>query len=547
MKRFTAADLPTEADLLVIGGGVTGACTARDAALRGLSVVLVERDDFAAGTSSRSSKLIHGGLRYLQTYQFRMVHESVRERELLLRLAPHLTHMRPFIYLLYDGDPESRWLLNLGLTCYDVFARMPRRRRHRMLSPARVADLEPHLERDGLVGGGLYFDALTDDARVVVDTVKSAVEAGALVANHSEVVELITERGRIAGARVADRQGGADLEIRARVVLNTAGPWVDRVRRLADPGAATTPRPILRPTKGVHIVVRRADFPLNHAVFLRAPRDNRVVWPIPALDGEHVYIGTTDTDYDGPLDDVVADADDVAYLLEVANRAIPEAKLDAGHVVGTWAGLRPLVAPPDDKAASAVPREHVITVGPGGMLTIAGGKLTTARVMAQQLVDAAAKVLADDHGVRGVPASRSAQVPLSGGDPAALFRAKRAVARAGIPRPVAEHWLGRYGGNAEHLAALATADPAVAAEIIGPGRLTRAEIRHAVDHEMARALTDLLVRRTSTFFWYSDGGLAEADAISREMTDRLGWSEAERRRQLDAYADQVRRNRAALA
>jgi glycerol-3-phosphate dehydrogenase len=541
VRRFTGADLPARVDLLVVGGGVTGAATARDAALRGLSVALVEREDFAAGTSSRSTKLVHGGLRYLRSYQFKLVHESVRERELMLRLAPHLTAMRPFIYLLYEGDPESRALLNLGLTFYDGFARVPWSRRHRMLSPAKVAELEPHLATDGLRGGGWYYDALTDDARVTVDTLKSAAESGALIANHREVVGLITERGRVAGARVADRLGGEDLEIRARLVLNTAGPWVDRVLGLGGPRP-----PLLRPTKGAHIVLRKADFPLEHAVFLRAPRDNRVVWPIPALDGEHVYIGTTDTYYerprghDGPIDDVVADSDDVAYLLEVANRTIPDARLDPSHVVASWAGLRPLVAPEGDRVAeSSVPREHVIRPGPDGMLTMAGGKLTTARVMAAQLVDAAVERLAADHGVRGVPASTTGKVPLSGGDPAAVFRAGRAI--TSVPDPVGGHWLARYGGNAEHLAALATTPAAT--EVIGPGTLTRAEIAHAVKHEMAKTLDDLMIRRVSAFFWSADGGLSAIDTVSRELAAHLGWTEDERTRQVAAYAERVRRNR----
>jgi glycerol-3-phosphate dehydrogenase len=534
VRRFTGADLPARVDLLVVGGGVTGAATARDAALRGLSVALVEREDFAAGTSSRSTKLVHGGLRYLQSYQFKLVHESVRERELMLELAPHLAAMRPFIYLLYEGDPESRALLNLGLTFYDGFARVPWSRRHRMLSPARIAALEPHLATEGLRGGGWYYDALTDDARVTVDTLKSAAEAGALIANHREVVGLITERGRVAGAQVADRLGGEDLEIRARLVLNTAGPWVDRVLGLQGPHT-----PLLRPTKGAHIVLRKADFPLEHAVFLRAPRDNRVVWPIPALDGEHVYIGTTDTYFDGPLDDVVADEDDVAYLLEVANRTIPDARVDPSHVVASWAGLRPLVAPQGEGVAeSSVPREHVIRPGPGGLLTMAGGKLTTARVMAAQLVDAAVEVLAGD-GVRGVPASTTGKVPLSGGDPAAVFRAGRAI--TAVPEPVGGHWLARYGGNAEHLAALAAGPDAT--EIIGPGTLTRAEIAHAVEREMVKTLEDLLIRRVGTFFWSADGGLAAADTVSRELAAHLGWSEAERTSQVAAYAERVRRNR----
>jgi glycerol-3-phosphate dehydrogenase len=538
VRRFTEADLPTTVDLLVIGGGITGAATARDAALRGLSVVLVERDDFAAGTSSRSSKLIHGGLRYLQTYQFRMVHESVRERELMLRLAPHLTPLRPFIYLLYDGYPEGRALLNLGLTFYDAFSRAPLRRWHRMLGRDAVIRHEPHLNRAGLRGGGLYHDALTDDARVVIDTLKAAAEAGALVANHREVTGLIRAGGRVRGAEITDRLTGEHLRIRARVVLNTTGPWADRIRRLEAPSAADS----LRPTKGVHLVLRKSDLPLEHAVFLRSPRDGRVVWPIPALDEDHVYVGTTDTDYDGPLDEVVADTEDIDYLLEAANHAVPDAKLDYGHVVGTWAGLRPLIAPPSDVSASSVPREHQITLGPDGMLTIAGGKLTTARVMARQLVDTAVRVLADEHGVRGVPRSRSAEHPLSGGDRAEIFRARRLLADGDLEEAVTRRWLSRYGGNATAVAQLARKRPDGATPLGSTG-LTTAEIDYAVQEEMARTVTDLLARRTGTFFWTADGGAHAIEPIAEHLGRILDLTEEQRRRQVAAYLAWVRKNR----
>lgn len=274
MKRFSPSDLPAEADLLVIGGGITGASVARDAALRGLSVVLVERDDFASGTSSRSSKLIHGGLRYLQTYQFRMVHESVRERETMMRVAPHLADLQPFMYLLYDGYPEGKALLNLGLTFYDAFSRAPLKRRHRMIGRDAVLRREPHLNPTGLKGAGLYQDALTDDARLVIDVLQSAAQAGALLANHREVTGLIREHGRITGAEITDRLTDEHITVRARTVVNAAGPWVDRVL-----GLEQAPQyPTLRPTKGVHIVLRTEDFPCT-------PPSSCVLPPTPVSSG----------------------------------------------------------------------------------------------------------------------------------------------------------------------------------------------------------------------------------------------------------------------
>jgi glycerol-3-phosphate dehydrogenase len=280
------------ADLVVIGGGVTGAATARDAALRGLSVVLLEREDFAAGTSSKSSKLLHGGLRYLQSHQFRLVREAVRERELMLRLAPHIAHVRPFIYALYEGYPEGRHMLNAGLTLYDLFSGSPLKRRHRMLDARGVLAQEPHLDPRGLIGGGRYVDVLTDDARL---TVQGAAAAGALVMNHCEVLRLLQKNAAVRGVAAVDRLSGEEFTVRARVIPNTAGPWIDDVRRME---SATATR-LLAPTKGVHIVLRSKDFPLRNAIFLRSPRDDRVVWPIPALEEGLVYVGTTDTYYDG--------------------------------------------------------------------------------------------------------------------------------------------------------------------------------------------------------------------------------------------------------
>ncbi|HEY3410608.1 MAG TPA: glycerol-3-phosphate dehydrogenase/oxidase, partial [Propionicimonas sp.] len=261
-------------DLVVIGGGITGAATARDAALRGLTVLLVEKDDFAAGTSSRSSKLIHGGLRYLQSYQFGLVAESVREREKALKLAPHLTEIRPFIYLLYDGYPESKWMLNLGLTFYDVASGSPIRRRHRMLSAGQILQREPHLRSPGLIGGGLYYDVLTDDARLTLDVAKGAANAGATLINHAAVTGLVLERGRARGVTIDDQLSGERCQVHARQVVSCTGPWTDATRALEHAGDSH-----LRPTKGVHIVLRKSDFPLNTAVFLRSPDDNRVVWP----------------------------------------------------------------------------------------------------------------------------------------------------------------------------------------------------------------------------------------------------------------------------
>lgn len=533
MRRFAASDLPERADVLVVGGGITGASVARDAALRGLAVVLVERDDLASGTSSRSSKLIHGGLRYLQTRQFAMVHESVREREVLMRIAPHLADLRPFLYLLYDGYPEGRALLDAGLTVYDAFSRAPLRRWHRMIGRTAVLRREPHLNPDGLRGAGLFHDALTDDARLVIDVLESAARAGALVGNHRDVVGLLHERGRVAGAEVVDRITGEQMVIRARTVVNATGPWVDGVLGLERP----VPRPTLRPTKGVHLVLGTADFPLHTAAFLRSPSDGRVVWPIPSADGRHVYVGTTDTAFDGSPDDVVADERDVEYLLAVANHALPDARVGPEHVVASWAGLRPIVAPPPGTSNSDASREHTVAEGPTGLVTAAGGKLTTARIMARQIVDVVVAQLRRHHGVAAVPPSTTGMVPIAGGDPGDRFRAERTV--AGAPPAVARRWLQRYGGRAGEVAA------AGSHAVIAGSDLTDAEVRHAVVDEMAMTVSDVLVRRTGSFFWSADGDVTAVDHVSDALEEAHGYAAGVRADQQAAYAAWVTRNRPA--
>lgn len=537
MKRFRPADLPPRLDLLVIGGGITGAQVARDAALRGLAVALVEKDDFASGTSSRSSKLVHGGLRYLQTLQFGIVRESVTERERLLRLAPHLVDFRPFIYLVYDNAPDNRYLLRLGLMAYDAFAAAPAERRHRMLSPAELARREPAVDRQGLRAAGLYYDALTDDARLVIDVLKSATQAGALVANHHVVEGLVRERGKVVGAEVRDRMTGREMTIGARVVLNATGPWSDSIRTLSEPGSA----PSLRLTKGVHLVLRREDYPLGTALFLRSPADGRVVWPIPSRDGRHVYIGTTDTTFTGAPDRVVADDSDIDYLLQAANRALPHAQVARRHIVGSWAGLRPLQVPAGNLANSAVSREHAIRTSDDGVIHILGGKLTTARRIADQAMDGVAATLMRQDG-RSLPRSRSLDVPISGGDADGMRQAKTALARAPVAPDMARHWLTRYGANALRVAHWAEGS-GEETRALSSSLLSIAEIRHAVHEECAMTVSDVLIRRAGSFYWAADGDVAVMRFVSDVLQQVHGYGVEQRAQQEHDYTSWVSANR----
>jgi len=535
VKRASQIEMTnTLYDLIVIGGGITGAATARDAALRGMSVLLVERDDLASGTSSRSSKLIHGGLRYLETYQFKLVAESLREREKALTLAPHLTDSQQFLYLLYSGYPESKALLNLGLTFYDLASGSILKRRHRMLNAEKVLVREPHLRSEGLKGAGMYWDVLTDDARLTIDVAKGAAEAGADLINHAAVTALIIEGGKTRGVSITDTITGGTFDVHARQVVNATGPWTDQTRALEH---TTTTTHKLRPTKGVHIVVKKTDFPLNTAVFLRSPDDNRVVWPTPSLEKDVVYIGTTDTDYTGDIDDVYPDEHDIRYLLNVANHTIPDAQLTENHIVGSWAGLRPLVAPEPGVSETNTSREHVITEGATGMITISGGKLTSNRLMANQLVDAALRGLK-----KSTRKSSAGVVPVSGADMVVAKRVTRDADLAGVPKDIAAIWVHRYGSNAATILRLWIADPANH-EVIGARNLTRAEIIYGVKNEMVETLADLLIRRTSAFFWDETGGLSHIDAVADELERLVPWAPGQRATEISGYRILVSKHR----
>ncbi len=528
MKRASHSDIRGAVfDLVVVGGGITGAAVARDAAARGLEVLLVEKDDFAAGTSSRSSKLIHGGLRYLETYQFHLVAEALREREVSLRTAPHRAHIMPFLYLVYEGDPYPLRMLNFALTFYDAASGAWRKRRHRMLKPDDIVRLEPEVRRDGLLGGALFFDVATDDARLTLDVVEAASQQGCLVMNHAEVVDLLrTQSGQVVGVVVEDQLSGARLNVGAKQVVNATGPWTDRLRQIE----SGVPAAGVRPAKGVHITLRQADFPLtDHALFLRSPTDGRVVWPIPATEPGLVYVGTTDTDYTGAPDDVAPTTEDIDYLLAVANHALPGAQVDRSHIVGSWAGLRPLVPPRPGTNNDKASREHRIDEGPGGMLSISGGKLTTARVMGAQVVDAASRLLRTRRSLRP---SDTATARLPGSDVASYDSIRSLCRVAEVPDHLTESWLRRYGSRAEQVLQRWESDPA-AREMLGDSGMSRAELAYMVEHEAVHSLQDLLVRRTSAFFWRADGGLDPA--VVAELGDLLGWSEAQREAEVTAY------------
>ena len=527
-------------DLLVIGGGITGAAIARDAALRGFRTALVEKGDFGSGTSSVSSRLIHGGLRYLEQYDLHLVLEASRERRVLLRIARHLVHPLPFLFPVYRGARVPAWKLRCGLWLYDLLAAFRNVRLHRWLGRQATLRLEPGLRERDLRAAGLYYDAQTDDARLVLATMRSAAQAGALVASYAEAVSLLKPDGLVRGATVRDLLGEETRVVRALVVVNACGPWVDAVRRLDAPDAD----PLLRLTKGAHVAVPRQRLGNTHAVTLTSPIDGRVMFVLPWADSDQSYIGTTDTDEDVSPDEVRATAEDVIYLLRSANAFFPQARLSPNDVVATWAGLRALLRPDGNLAPSQVSREHRITESASGLLTIAGGKLTTHRAMAQELVDRVAARLRALDGRPRAPRPPTHRLPLPGGETADLEGLIKAAVERGASDATARHLVGTYGSEAAAVLNLVDKDRALGGRIVAGRPELWAEVVHAVEREMAVRLSDVLVRRLHLFYKTRDQAVPASSAVADRLAAALGWDGARRAEEVAAYLHLVKRSRA---
>ncbi len=525
-------------DVLVIGGGITGAAIARDAALRGFRTALVDKGDFGGGTSSLSSRLIHGGIRYLEQYDFRLVLEASRERRVLLTIAPHLVRPLPFLFPAYRGARVPAWKLRAGMWLYDLLAAFHNVHRHRWLRRKAVRRLEPALREKDLKGAALYYDAQADDARLVIATMRSAAQAGALVASYAEVTTLLKPDGRVRGATVRDGLTGHPYALRALVVVNAGGPWVDRLRRLDDPGA----EPLLRLTKGAHVAVPRRRLANTQAVTLTSPIDGRVMFVLPW--GDLSYIGTTDTDEDVSPDEVRATAPDVIYLLRSANAFFPQARLSPHDVVASWAGLRPLLRPTRDMAPSQASREHRIVESPSGLLTIAGGKLTTHRVMARDMVDRVASRLRALDGRPRPPRPPTDRLPLPGGETADLEVLVEAATARGVPEGTARHLVGRYGSEAAAVLNVVDRERALGEPIVAGRPEIWAEVAHAVEREMAVRLADVLVRRLHLFYATRDQAVPATSAIADRMGEALGWDADRRAAEIAAYLKLVERSRA---
>ena len=526
-----------EVDVLVVGGGVTGAGIALDAVTRGLSTGLIEQRDLASGTSSRSSKLIHGGLRYLEMYDFGLVREALQERGLLLtRLAPHLVRPVPFLYPLTHH--WERPYVGAGLALYDSLAIAGKYDMgvplHRHLTKRKALAIAPDLKPGSLTGAVQYYDCQVDDARHTMLVARTAAHHGAHVATRTRVTGFVREGGRVTGVTATDLETGREISVRARVVLGAAGVWTDDIQEMVG-GRGTLN---VQASKGIHLVVHRDRIRSESGIILRTEKS--VLFVIPW--GRHWIIGTTDTAWDLDKAHPAASKADIEYLLGQVNGVLRE-PLGPEDVEGVYAGLRPLLSG-ESEPTSRISREHMVVTPVPGLVLVAGGKYTTYRVMARDAVDAAA------HSIGGrIPPSITERVPLLGAEGYETRRnqSDTLARRAGVHRARIEHLLGRFGDLVDELLALMAEDPSLGKPLAGAEDYLRAEVVYAVTHEGARHLDDVLTRRTRISIETFDRGTGAARPAAELMAGPLGWDEATVDKEVDHYLRRVEAERQSQA
>jgi glycerol-3-phosphate dehydrogenase len=514
-------------DLLIIGGGITGAGIALDAASRGLRTALVEMQDFAAGTSSRSTKLVHGGLRYLKQFEVGVVAEVGKERAIVYENGPHVTTPEWMLLPFYKSGTFGPLMTSIGLRVYDFLAGVKKLERRKMFGVKETIAKEPLLKREGLLGSGYYVEYRTDDARLTLEVMKKAAEQGALAINYAGVESFVYDEGRLTGAIVRDLISGETHEIRAARIVNATGPWVDKLREMDRSKQGKT----LRLTKGVHLVFDQGRFPLRQAVYFDTP-DGRMVFAVPR-DGK-TYFGTTDTDYRGEdIAHPTMTEEDRSYLLNAANFIFPSLKLQTADVESSWAGLRPLIQQ-EGKDPSEISRRDEIFVSPSGLLSIAGGKLTGYRKMAETVVDKVGELMADKGSMIKLPASRTKHMPISGGDigGSQFFesyvreRTPEGVAN-GLDEEEAARLARRYGSNVSKLYELASESKEFAI-VHGLPLAIAVELRYTMEEEGAVKPEDFWVRRTGQLYFNIIAVIKWRNQVLSAMSEWLGWSEDQR-------------------
>jgi len=523
-------------DLLVIGGGINGVGIALDGASRGLKVALVEGSDFAAGTSSKSSKLIHGGLRYLEQYDFKLVREALQERELMVTtLAPHLVKPVSFLYPLHEKFKE-RTYVGAGMALYDALRGFKRALPwHKHISQKELSELAPSLRLDVITGGYQYFDAQVDDARHTMMIARTAAKYGAVITTRTSCEDLMKEGRRVIGARVRELESDESFDVKAKVTVMAAGVWTDALYERFNIKAGYN----VRMSKGSHIVVPGDAIRSKTGVIIKT--DVSVLFIIPWF-GKWI-VGTTDTDYNEDPSAPLASREDVDYILAQANRVL-EPKLQRSQVLGVFAGLRPLVSSDPDSPTTQLSREHIVDHPVPGFVTIAGGKYTTYRVMSEDAVDTAAVDLK-----RIVPDSCTETLGIVGAEGYSVLmnRADALATQYGISRETIEHLLSRHGSLFAEVLEPALGRPELATPITAELPYLKAEIIYSVTHEGARSIADILLRRTRINFEASDQGLSIIDQVAELVAPILGWSTSQRQASIEEYKKIVAEQESALS
>jgi len=536
-KRPTASTLSsTEFDVVVIGGGITGAGVAQDAASRGLKVVLVERSDFASGTSSKSTKLIHGGLRYLANLQVLVTLESVRERQLQQKLAPHMVWSLPFVIPTYRGSRLKNLKTGFGLWLYDLMATgMGNSRFHRKASREEVLALCPGVREEGLTGAYVYQDCRTDDARHTLEVIKSACEQGALAFNYARVVGLVRKQGRIVGVDIVDespRPNGkpaprTPIRIRGKVVVNATGVWMQQVAELTGVKGMTE----VVPAKGIHLTLSPSRLPIKSAMVIPSVHDKRFCFAIPWYDV--IVIGTTDSEHNGELDDVQVKEDEIRYLLDAVNAQFPKANIHEQDVLATYAGLRPLIKEAGKTSTADLSRQHHLEESAEGLVSISGGKLTTYRRMAKSTIDLVVKRLKRLDNKRKFGACKTASLPLGGwqrgDDVAGCVRVYQQIGRElGLSEQTACYLPTVYGLNVKDVLALVREDRRnLGQKLCLEHPYIAAQVVYAVRHEAALNLDDVLARRLRLAITDRHAAVAVALKVAALMGDELTWTQEE--------------------
>lgn len=518
-SEFTSQLVSRQFDLLVIGGGITGCGIALDAALRGMRVALIEKNDFASGTSSRSTKLIHGGLRYLKQFEIKLVHDVGSERAVVHRNARHIVIPEKMLLPIVEEGSLGSFSTSVGLLVYDILAGVKKEERRKMLNKHETLKAEPLLGQEGLHGGGLYFEYRTDDSRLVIELAKSAFANGALLLNYAESKNFIyDDKGKITGASVYDKPGDQTIEIKAKAVVNACGPWVDLLRK--EDNSLKGKR--LQLTKGVHLVFPYEKLPLQQAAYFDVG-DGRMIFAIPR--NNITYVGTTDTVYNQDLNLPHCSKEDAEYLLKAINKMFPTVKLGIGDIVSTWAGLRPLIYE-EGKSASELSRKDEILDSASGLLSIAGGKLTGYRLMAEKIVDLVAK-----RSGKKYDSCKTKNFRLSGGEFEDEVTFKKALARLieegaaeNIPSNKISEWFYRFGNNTGKVIAQVKS---LRSKIADPEKLYEAaELMYSIENEMIYHLNDFLIRRTGKIFFDRKNAEKQIDYLSNLLALQFNIDDA---------------------